>query len=331
MPQPTGGDIYVSRPLTNISIAYMQDDRSFIADKVFPPVPVDHQYGMYYRYNKGNWFRTHAQRRAPRTESAGTGWTLIKENYRAEVQAVHHDISDQDRANQERPIINLDRSGTKLITRDMMLRRELDWATAYFGAGLWGNTDQTGVGSNPSTNQFLQWNVTASTPIEDIEEQRLIFAQKTGFPPNVLVFGPAVYSILKNHAQLLERIKYTQRAVVTTELMSTLFDVDRVLTPMAIENQGAETPTDLDADANMQFVYGKGALLAYANPSPAIEEPSAGYSFEWTGYLGAATRGTRVKKFRMEELASDRVEIESAYDFQLVCSDLGVYFADAVA
>jgi hypothetical protein len=33
MPNPTAGDVHVNRPLTNISIAYMQDAAGFVADR----------------------------------------------------------------------------------------------------------------------------------------------------------------------------------------------------------------------------------------------------------------------------------------------------------
>ena len=37
---PTRQQIHIDRPLTNISVAYMQDAKNFIADKVFPTIPV---------------------------------------------------------------------------------------------------------------------------------------------------------------------------------------------------------------------------------------------------------------------------------------------------
>lgn len=327
MPTPTGGDIYVSRPLTNISVAYFQDDQDFIADKVFPPIPVDHQYGMYYTYNKGDWLRTRAQKRAPRTESAGTGWRVGTDLYRADVNAIHVDISDQDRANEDRPIFDLDRDGTLFVGHDILLRRELDWLDAYFGPGKWSNTDQQGAAS-VATNQFIQWSRSSSTPIEDIERERLLIGRRTGKKPNVLVLGPEVYSVFKNHPEFIERIKYSQKAVLTMDLIAAMLDVDQVLVPGAVENSDEE---QLNPDtASIGFIYGKHALLAYANPSPSKLQPSAGYTFEWTGYTGAGARGTRTSKFRMEHLKADRIETESAYDFKLVSADLAVFFKDAV-
>jgi hypothetical protein len=39
----------------------------------------------------------------------------------------------------------------------------------------------------------------------------------------------------------------------------------------------------------------------------------------------------RVKRFRMENIASDRVEAEMTYDMKVVCSDLGLYINNAVS
>lgn len=323
MAQPTGADQHVSVPLTNVSVAYIQDNQDFVADKVFPPVPVDYQFGQYYTYSKGDWFRTAAQKRAPRTESAGTGWTTGTDTYRCEVDAVHVDVADQDRANATKGIFDMDRDATTYVTRDMLLRREKDWIASYFGTGIWANTDQTGVAAGPAANQFLQWNLSASTPIEDIERRRIAMAQITGFKPNRLVLGTEVYSAFKNHAEFIERIKYSEKGVVTLDLIAALLDVEQVLTPMAIENTAAEGATD-----SFSFLHGKAALLAYASPNPGLMQPSAGYTFEWTGYTA---RGVSVSKFRMQELRADRVEAESAYDFEVVSTDLGQYFTAAVA
>jgi hypothetical protein len=76
MPQPTQGSVHVNRPLTMISVAYMQDQAEFIADKVFPVVPVDKQSDLYYVYTKNDWFRDEAKPRAAGTESAGGGYNL---------------------------------------------------------------------------------------------------------------------------------------------------------------------------------------------------------------------------------------------------------------
>ena len=79
-----------------------------------------------------------------------------------------------------------------------------------------------------------------------------------------------------------------------------------------------------------QYVWGTSALLAYAAPAPGLLQPSAGYIFTWDGLLGAGAYGTRIKRFRMENIESNRVEGESAYDMHKVGANLGAYWSDIV-
>ena len=326
MAQPTGSDLHVNTPLTNISVAYMQSASEFIADRVFPQVPVSKQADLYYKYDKGNWFRTAAQERAPATESVGTSWTITTDSYGCRVYAVHKDVADQDRARQDSPMLDLDRDATEIVSRDLLILREKKFMEKYWGTSLWGNTDQTGVSTGPTANQFLQFNDANSNPIEVIRARRLALASKTGLKPNKMVVGPDVHNSLLDHPDVIDRIKYTQRGIVTNELLAALFEVDEYLVPMVIENTALEGAAD-----SLAFMYGKGILLAYAAPNPGLMIPSAGYIFGWTGLLGAGSFANTISRFRMDALKSDRVEGEMAFDIKMVASDLGQYFTSAVA
>lgn len=324
MANPTIRQVHVNQPLTQISIAYMQNADMFISTDVFPIIPVQKQSDRYYKYLKEDWFRDVAKKRAPSTESAGGGYRLDNTpTYFADVYSIHKDIDDQIRANQD-DVINMDRDATEWVTQMMLLRREKIWAENYFTNGVWA-TELSGVASNPSDGEFVQWDQADSTPIEDIRDRAVEVAELTGFRPNVLVLSPYVYTALSNHADILDRIKYTQTGVVTTDILAGLFDVDRVLVAWGTENVANQS-----ADPDMNFVFGKHALLAYSNPSPSILQPSAGYTFTWAGFIGAGQEGNRIRQFRMEELGADRVEGELAMDMKVVADDLGVFFEDAI-
>src|SRR5512137_184883 len=117
MPQPTAGDIHVNAPLTNISIAYIQQATNFVADRVFPIVPVQFQANRYYVYDRAEWFRDQAQERAAGTESAGGGWKVDNTpTYAARIYAIHKDIDDPTRADAD-AMINLDRDATEWVTQ----------------------------------------------------------------------------------------------------------------------------------------------------------------------------------------------------------------------
>lgn len=326
MPQPTSSDVYVDVPLTDISVAYIQAADSFVADQVFPMIPVERQGGLYLSYDRSYWFRDSAKERALATESAGDGYTVDFQNpYFCRVYALHKDIDDQTRAN-AMPPMNLDRDTTEWLTQQLMIRKELQWASSFFGPGIWtGNLSGIATGTPTPNSTFLQWNQSGSTPIEDITGQIIAMAALTGYRPNKLVLTPDVYNVLLNHAEFLDRIKYTQRGVMTAELMATVLGLDSVLVAWAVTNTGTEGGT-----AAYNFAMSNGALLLYAAPGPGILRPSAGYTFSWAGYTGAGPAGNRILSFRMDQLRSDRIEGEIAFAQQVVAADLGTFFTDCI-
>jgi len=322
---PLPGDVHVNRPLTNMSVAYIQDQKNFIADKVFPIVPVEKQSDRYFVYSREDWFRDEAEERAPGTESAGSDYDIDNTpNYFCPEYAHHKDVSDPERANSDSPL-KPDEDATQFVTQKLLLKRERKWAANYFAAGKWA-TDLTGVAAAPGASEFIQWsNYSTSQPIADIKKYRLTVAELTGFLPNVLVLGAYTYNILSEHPTITDKIKYTQKGVVTPDILAALLDIDRVVVPYGVVNTAAKKKTGA-----YSFIHGKHALLAYAAPNPGLKTPSAGYIFTWNGLFGSGAFGNRIKQFRMENLESDRIEGQMAFDCKQVASDLGVFFGSAV-
>src|SRR3990167_1452628 len=152
MPQPTAGDVHVDAVLTNISVAFIQDQKMYVATKVFPVIPVDKQSNKYYSFDKNDWFRDEAKPRADATESAGSGYGLSTDTYFCDPYAIHKDVGNQARKNAD-PGVNLDESATRFVTGRMLLRQEIQWVTDYFALGIWGTDVEGGAG-----NDFTQWN-----------------------------------------------------------------------------------------------------------------------------------------------------------------------------
>ncbi len=317
---PKRQDAHIDKALTNMSVAYMQDANSFIADKVFPRVPVKKQSDVYFIYNKGDFFRDEARVRGGSSESAGGDYGVEASNpYYAKVHAFHKDVNEQERANYDEPL-EADQDATDFVTQKMLIRREIEWASKYFTPGVW-TTEVDGT-ANDGEKKFSNQ---SSSPIQTISDESVKMASKTGFRPNVLALSPYAFYALKNHEEILDRIKYTQKGIVTADLLATLFEVDRVVVAWGVVNDANK-----GADDDIDFIMGKHALLAYANPRPALRKPSAGYVFTWTGLMGAEAYGNRIVRLPMDQngLGTERIEGEIAFDPKVVAQDLGVFFKD---
>ena len=307
MPQPNSTDVHVDAPLTNLSIGFKNDMSNFVADKVFPTVPVAKQTDKFFTYTQADFFRTDAQLRAPGTESAGSGYNLSTSTYSCDVLALHKDIADQTRENADAPL-DMNRDAVEFLTQHMMLKREIDFADTFLKSGVW-STDFNGdwTGSNSA--------------IDQIHNGQDSVEGATGYRPNILVCGAQAFTELKNNNDVLDRIKYTQTGIVTEQLLASLLGLDKVLVSRAIKNENAE-----GASASYTRVMSTAeALLVYAPPTPSLMHPSGGYTFSWTGYSGAR-EGQRVSRFRMDHLRADRIEMEMSYDQKLISASLGYFF-----
>jgi hypothetical protein len=319
MPQPTISDVHVDRALTDLSVRFTQKQSLFVSDSIFPKVRVQNRSDKYFVYDRSHWYRTEAQLRAPGTESAGTGYEISTADFMCDVFAIHKDLDDQTRANADSPI-TLERDATEFVTQHLLQKKEQDWVSTYFTTGVWA-TDVVG-GTN-----FTQWSDYAnSDPISDLRNGVIAMARQTAYKPNTLILGAEVWDKLQDHPDFLERIKYTQKGIVGEDLLAQMLGLDKVLVAWSVKNTSPE-----GVAASYSFNFGKGALLAHVASSPGLNTPSAGYTFTWSGLFGGGSNGIRIKRFRMEQIASDRIEGEMAYDLKVVAADLGYFYSAAVA
>lgn len=330
--QPTLSQVHVAAPLTNIAVAYMQDDANYIADKVFPIVPVEHQSDLYYTWSKDDFFRDEAQPRADGQESAGSGLNLTTASYAAKVWALHKDIGDQMRRNAD-PAVDIEVAVTRALMQKLLIRRDRQFASTYMTSGVWG-TDITGVAASPGANQVFQWSDPVnSDPFADIENGQTTILQNTGQEATVLALSYPVYQALRRHPLVIDRIKYTMQADakrITPELLAAAFDVERVVVAKAVYNSAKEGAT-----GSYSFAVGKNALLCHAAPSPGLMVPSAGYIFGWAGLEGNNADGVSAWSEpvpnRGRPGSTVRCEAEMAFAMNVVGSDLGYMFNSITA
>ena len=325
--QPSRGDVHINQPLTALSIAFMQSAADFVADRVFPNIPVTKQSDAYYIFDRADFNRDEAQERAPGTESAGGSYGVSDETYYARVYSIHKDIPDQIRANAD-SVFSLDSEAAQYVTHKGLIRREKAFVDTFFKTGVWG-TERAGVASSATGTQFIRWDESASDPILDIREGKTTVKEKTGFMPNVLTVSRSVYDSLIDNEDIVARLDRGQTdgpAMVTRDALAALFELDEVLIMDSVENTAAKGLAEAS-----RFIGGKHALLSYRPNTPGLLTPSAGYTFSWTGLLGSTTAGMRIRTFRMDHLDSDRVEMDQAFAHKRVAAELGYFFLDAVS
>lgn len=323
MPNPLVSSVHVDAALTGMSVAYLQDQRNFVARRVFPVVNVQHRSDKYFIYNQADFLRDSVQLRAAGTESAAADYRLSTATYTAERYALHKDIADEIRFNADEAI-DPERDATEFLMQKMLIHEDRKFAQDFMKTGVWDNN------KNGSTSDFTQFTVSSTDIVSTMDGWGDIIHRGTGKRPNTLVLSRDVYSVFKNNATILESIKYTQRGIATPELLAELFNLDQVIVCDSVYNTAAEGQTaSYDFAVGEDSSFPNSGLLCYVNPNPSILAPSAGYSFVWTPYADAAG-GAVMKSFYMDQLASDRIEAEMYWDQKAVSSACALFFYNAV-
>ena len=309
----TTSEVHVDSALSAVSIAYSQDATSFVSNKIFGTVPVQHLSNKYHVFDKAQWLRSEAGLRASGSPTRGGNFTMSTGTYTCAEYGFHMDVDDTVARNADAGVDILT-SATQYVTEKLLQKRDQVFAAAAFTTGVW-----TGSTSGSDITPSTVWSASGGTPIKDIADQQAAVHAKTGRKPNTLLLGKDVYAALKDSDDILDRVKYTERGVVTTDLLAALFDVDEVIVAGSIvntENEGATAAYAPVFDAD-------DALLIYKPANPGLLTPAAGYMFQFDDL--------RTLRYRMDANHSERIETLAAFDFKVTGADLGVFFRTAVA
>lgn len=330
--QPDVGDVHVDALLTQLSIAHMNDLKNFIADGVFPLVPVDKQSDKYVKYQRGDFFADPGALmvRAPGTVAAITGYDVETDNtYYCVNQAIGMDIPDEIRANAD-AVFNLDRDAMALVTQIQMIRRERLFAAGFMTTSVWtGGTGATDVDVTDGSHGGAKWSdYGGSDPIGDIEIERDAVELACGRQPNKLVLGAIGWRRVKHHPDFIDRIKYgaaaSNPALISLQLLAQILELDEVMVSRAIyrsTDEGAATMT-------LSRVVDDDALLLYVPPRPSLLEPSAGYTFFWKPLTGGAVQF--IRKGREERPKKDWIEAHSYIVHKATEPYAAAFFDDCV-
>jgi len=295
---PTGsGYAHIDKVLTNISVGW--PNNGFVGEELFPSLTVLKQSDKYYVFGREAW-KPEDDLRAPGTVANEVpGVALSLDAYYAQEHALQTPVTDEERKNVDSPLAP-DRDATELITSKIMLGREvamknLVTTAANYASGL----STTLVGTQ-------QWSdYTNSDPIANMRAAKAAIHARIFVEPNVAVIPYQVMTVLEDHPDFIERIKYSERGIVTKELVASIIGVDKIIVPGAGINNAA-----LGQAVSLGYLWGKDVIFAYVPPRPGLKVPAFGYEFTWGQQY--------VDRWREAPRKSDLIRCQRSYDLKLV-------------
>lgn len=324
MTRPTKASIHADKPMTNFSVAYMQN-ATMISRSVAPVVPVDEVSGIYFEEQRGFKNRVSSKEMSYGSAYPNGSLNWDEKSYACKKHGLAHPTPDELKAIADNSI-QYDKARTEYVTSNVMLEEEVNWKTKFFGASIWTTDVVGGVG-------FTQWSTSATaTPLDDIQKQILTIKTLTGLRPNNLILAPDSYDAITRCKTVIDKIKTTVANGFAQPMVAAIgaYLGVQVFIGDAIQNTAAETQATSGGETN-SFVFADGALLCYTAPRVALRVPTAMMTPVWTGMPGLSKQGTMIERIPDKMHDSDIIRIKSYYDQVLVSADLGVFFSDTIA
>lgn len=318
----TTQDVHIDVPLTNLVIGF--EPTNTIVQDIFPEVPVGKQSDKYYVWDKGDFFRIPNTKRAEKTKGQSVEFNVSSESYFATNYALLHEEAFETMANAD-TVLKSREKRVRAIKNLLML----DWENRVASLISSGSN----VGSFTTLSGTSQWNDYAnSDPFNDITVGMEAVRSTTGKDTNLIILPQAVMVQLRNHPDLIDRVKYggtnDRPGMVTQNAIAELFGVEKVLVGKSIKNTGAEGLPDSFTD-----VWGKNVVLAHVGARADADgtDPSLGYTFRWNNpQLGSRPFVAEIWNDPDGGNFENR-RVQTYQDEKITASELGYVIDSAVA
>jgi hypothetical protein len=266
-----GRAAHIDHHLSNVAINYRP--AGFIADRIFPVVPVPKQSDTYVIFEQADLFRRENTARARGAEANKTHFRVSSAGFFCENFALKADVTIEDRANADPVFVRSFEEGRVMRLQDALF---LDWEIR--AASL--ITSGSNVGSYSAVHSAWT-DHDNSDPLRDIWSAVDNVEIATGYRPNRVLFSGAAWRNFRRHTDVID--KATQPVISGTGHYPSVAQVEEllemsVLVGNAWYNQGAEGQA-----INLRQVWNDHAIVYYAPDQPSMESPSFGYCFRWSG------------------------------------------------
>jgi hypothetical protein len=312
----------VNAELSAVAIGYRNRDIDLIADRVLPRIYKGGQKFLYTSYSLADAYTLPSTRVGRKSEPTqvdfgGVAITVECLDYGLD-DLVPQSEMDAFMA-QIRPAsggpVNPMMKSVSLLTGLIQLDREVRVANLVFNAATYPGANTVTLSGTSQWSDF-----TNSNPVDAI----MAALDVPVFRPNVLVFGQAVWTKLRQHPRLVQAVFGTAQTggVVTREQAAAVFEVQQILVGSGFVNTArrGQAPT-------ISRVWGKHAAALFISPDAAdADQPTFGFTGQFgeriAGEIPMPTKGLRGGT--VVRVGESVIEVISA-------NASGYYFQNAVA
>jgi hypothetical protein len=260
--------------LTNVSQAYRPDPTQFIADFLAPSVPVTRKEFNIYFYGKENVKQAVDDTRSRFGETKQAQMSISSKPFGPLRSHELKDGIDFDQENFTEAPLDLEIDITNFLSDQMALTKEKAVISKLSDTTV--ITQHSGV-TAPWSDYIANPTTYTSNPFADLRAAANSIRLNGLRAANTLTMSYYTFSILQNHPALIERVKYSNVAALTLDMMQELFGqfgISRILVSAAVEDTAKE-----GLASNNSFLWGNNVWLSYVTPTPGLRTLNSAYTF----------------------------------------------------
>ena len=261
---PQLGDVHVNTPLTNFALQLR--NRAFVADELFPIVPVVKESDLYYTFSREE-LRDVDTLRAPGALAKEVDWSPSTATYIAQEYAMRHLLPDRIVNNADTPVRPRMNTVAKLMKWIDLGKEKRLQALAQNS-----NNAVATVAASP------KWDGTSPTIEKDIDTAKDSVRNNAGVEPNAILFAENVKDVVKRDTTLRDLIRYVINLGAGNRELLINGELPPVLFNLAIIVAGAvEDTSKLGQSSTIAKIWGDSVPVFYRELTPSLEALTWGY------------------------------------------------------
>lgn len=298
--------------LTSAAVKFMHNANEFAGRALFPTFFTNEQAAQYYVFDRENALNIPTDiQRAPGTAYKRSVMKLSDDSFSCKEYGHEEPVDDVEKAKYA-SALDADRASVARSTNIIMVNHEIRCYNLATGAGV--------TSSSPST----KWDQASADPIGDVDAAREVIHDSCGMDANTMIISRDVFNVLKELDVIVDKIKYTQKGIVTADLLAPIFNVEKVIVAGVVRNSAAEGQTVSPAK-----IWGDSVVLAHVNSAQDLKAPNFGRTFNWVKMSGRD--GVQVKTYRDEPINSDVHRAAQYCDEKLVGAECGYHLSNVLS
>jgi hypothetical protein len=220
-------------------------------------------------------FRKYNTKRAPGSSTKRITFGHAGKPYSIVPNALEATVPDENQNDAlQVPGIDLASDSVDLVLDVMELSHEYECAELARNAALYDNNHKVALVGQ------ARWAGTAGDPTADIQTAVEAVRKSVGVRANTVALSSTAFTACQTNAKILDRLKYTSAASVTTEMLARLWNVATVAVAEAVGASGQ--------DDDLSDIWGDDVIVAYVAPATggnrrSAARPSYGYTYSMTG------------------------------------------------